>query len=36
VAAKHLGYNVKFYDGSFEEWSADDTLPVTSPVDIEE
>ena len=32
VVAKHLGYEVKFYDASFEEWSADDKLPVTDPV----
>ncbi len=36
VAAKQLGYKVMFYDGSFEEWSADETLPVMSPVNIEE
>ena len=30
-AAKSLGYKVKLYDGSFEEWSADRTLPVDDP-----
>jgi 3-mercaptopyruvate sulfurtransferase SseA len=30
--AKYLGYETHFYDGSFEEWTKDDTLPVTEPV----
>ena len=30
--AKYLGYSTHFYDGSFEEWAKDDTLPVTEPV----
>ena len=30
--AKYLGYKTHFYDGSFEEWSKDDSLPVTEPV----
>jgi thiosulfate/3-mercaptopyruvate sulfurtransferase len=28
VAAKMLGYNVHLYDGSFEEWSRHEELPV--------
>lgn len=32
IAAKQLGYNVKFYDGSFQEWSSNPELPVTEPV----
>jgi thiosulfate/3-mercaptopyruvate sulfurtransferase len=28
VAAKMLGYNVHLYDGSFEEWSRQEDLPV--------
>jgi thiosulfate/3-mercaptopyruvate sulfurtransferase len=28
VAAKMLGYDVRFYDGSFEEWSRHKELPV--------
>jgi thiosulfate/3-mercaptopyruvate sulfurtransferase len=32
--AKYLGYKTYFFDGSFEEWAADDTLPVTEPVKL--
>ncbi len=32
--AKYLGYKTHFYDGSFEEWARDDTLPVTEPVKL--
>ena len=32
--AKYLGYNTRFYDGSFEEWTKDDTLPIIEPVKI--
>ncbi len=32
--AKYLGYKTHFYDGSFEEWAKDDTLPVTEPVKL--
>jgi thiosulfate/3-mercaptopyruvate sulfurtransferase len=32
--AKHLGYKTHFYDGSFEEWTKDDTLPVTEPIKL--
>lgn len=34
-AAKYLGYEAHFYDGSFEEWTMDDSLPVTEPVNID-
>ncbi len=30
--AKYLGYDARFYDGSFQEWSADESLPVTGLV----
>ncbi|MGD8305340.1 MAG: sulfurtransferase [Ignavibacteria bacterium] len=33
--AKYLGYEAHFYDGSFEEWTMDDSLPVTEPVRID-
>jgi thiosulfate/3-mercaptopyruvate sulfurtransferase len=32
--AKYLGYKTYFFDGSFEEWAADDSLPVTEPVKL--
>jgi thiosulfate/3-mercaptopyruvate sulfurtransferase len=32
--AKHLGYDARFYDASFQEWIRDDTRPVTEPVTI--
>ncbi len=32
--AKYLGYETYFFDGSFEEWAADDLLPVTKPVKL--
>jgi len=28
-AARFLGYPVRFYDGSFQEWSGDESLPVS-------
>ena len=28
-AARFLGYRVRFYDGSFQEWSGDESLPVS-------
>jgi thiosulfate/3-mercaptopyruvate sulfurtransferase len=34
VVAKELGYDVRLYDGSFQEWSKDETLPVTGPVGV--
>lgn len=34
-AARYLGYNVFFYDGSFQEWGNDYSLPVTGPVEID-
>ena len=30
-AARLLGYNVKLYDGSFEDWSAHADFPVENP-----
>jgi thiosulfate/3-mercaptopyruvate sulfurtransferase len=32
--AKHLGYDARFYDASFQEWIRDDTRPVTEPVNV--
>ena len=32
--AGYLGYNVKLYDASFEEWGNDETLPIIGPVSI--
>jgi len=32
--AKYLGYNARFFDGSFEEWIKDDSSPITEPVSI--
>ena len=32
---KMLGYNMKLYDGSFEEWSADENCPVTGKVKVQ-
>jgi thiosulfate/3-mercaptopyruvate sulfurtransferase len=32
--AKYLGYKTYFFDGSFEEWAANDSLPVTEPVKL--
>ncbi|MFC2134755.1 sulfurtransferase [Bacteroidota bacterium] len=34
-AARYLGYNVLFYDGSYQEWGNDYSLPVTGPVDLD-
>ena len=31
---KILGYNMKLYDGSFQEWSADENCPVTGKVKV--
>lgn len=31
LAAKQLGYNVHLYDGSFEDWSGREDLPVSVP-----
>jgi thiosulfate/3-mercaptopyruvate sulfurtransferase len=31
-AARSLGYKVKLYDGSFEEWSANDALAIEDPL----
>ena len=31
VAARSLGYNVHLYDGSFEDWSGRDELPIDLP-----
>lgn len=34
-AARYLGYNVFFYDGSYQEWGNDYSLPVTGPVETD-
>ena len=34
-AARYLGYDVRLYDASFQEWGNDETLPITSPVTID-
>lgn len=31
---RYLGYDVKLYDASFQEWGNDENLPITSPVNI--
>jgi thiosulfate/3-mercaptopyruvate sulfurtransferase len=31
--AKYLGYDARLYDGSFEDWSSRDDLPVVNPSD---
>jgi len=33
LAARLLGYEVRLYDGSFQEWSADPSLPIIGRVD---
>jgi thiosulfate/3-mercaptopyruvate sulfurtransferase len=30
LAARHLGYEVRLYDGSYQEWSGRETLPVAT------
>lgn len=35
-AAKYLGYDARFYDGSYQEWGNDKQMPVTGPVQISE
>jgi thiosulfate/3-mercaptopyruvate sulfurtransferase len=35
-AAKYLGYDVRFYDGGFEEWSANKKYSVTEPVKVKQ
>ena len=32
LAARVLGLDARFYDGSYQEWSADESLPITAPV----
>lgn len=34
-AARYLGYNVKMYDASFQEWGSDESLPITSQVKLD-
>jgi thiosulfate/3-mercaptopyruvate sulfurtransferase len=34
-AAKTAGYEIFFYDGSFQDWSSDEKFPVTEPVEFE-
>jgi thiosulfate/3-mercaptopyruvate sulfurtransferase len=36
VIAKYLGYDVRFYDGSYEEWSKNEDLPITAPVNLDQ
>jgi thiosulfate/3-mercaptopyruvate sulfurtransferase len=31
LAARYLGYQARLYDGSFQEWSANESLPVAGP-----
>lgn len=31
---KMLGYNMKLYDGSFQEWSADENCPIVGKVNV--
>jgi thiosulfate/3-mercaptopyruvate sulfurtransferase len=33
LTARYLGYEARFYDGSFQEWSRNDQYPVTRPVE---
>jgi 3-mercaptopyruvate sulfurtransferase SseA len=33
LAARHLGYPVLLYDGSYEEWE-ELNMPLTGPVDL--
>ncbi|MGB6033137.1 MAG: rhodanese-like domain-containing protein [Bacteroidota bacterium] len=35
VAAKYAGYEAHFYDGGYEEWNSDESLPVIAPVRME-
>ena len=35
-AARYLGYQVRFYDASFQEWGSNESLPVTAPDTIPE
>jgi thiosulfate/3-mercaptopyruvate sulfurtransferase len=30
--AKHLGYDTRFYDGSFQDWTRDENRPVVEPI----
>ena len=30
LVAKHLGYNTRLYDGSWTEWSNNDSLPAVT------
>jgi len=32
--ARYLGYDVRFYDPAFQQWSADKSLPVIGPADF--
>lgn len=33
LAARHIGLDVRLYDGSFQEWSVDESLPVAASQD---
>jgi thiosulfate/3-mercaptopyruvate sulfurtransferase len=34
-AAKYAGYEARFYDGGYEEWNLDESLPIIAPVRME-
>ncbi|UCC45151.1 MAG: hypothetical protein JSU65_04350, partial [Candidatus Zixiibacteriota bacterium] len=36
LAARYLNYEVRLYDGSFQEWAAAESLPVVAPANHSE
>ncbi|MEE9466331.1 MAG: rhodanese-like domain-containing protein [Candidatus Neomarinimicrobiota bacterium] len=32
MAARHLGYDVRLFDGGYQEWTADESRPIVAPV----